>query len=471
MIPIVEAAEDWHGLCRAWQLRASSNWLLGQAADAAEAWEHAAGHAGKAGEQHKRADILWRVASSMFWGPRPVEAGIHRCEEIHREVRVHPASEAEVLRILGSLYAFAGELGTRAGAVRRERRRVRGPRTRARSHDLPRPPHRRHGRRRPCRRGRELRAGYEFAEASGENGLRSTTATFLARAILAQGRHEEARWFNDVGKELCEPDDLLTNVSWSGVEARLLAFEGQLEDAEARARESVTLADRTDWSELPRRGADGSRRRPEGRRPRRRGVGDGCRRPSAVRGEGERARRRKASARSWTRSLRCERVAPWCGFAQTNDEGGDQGMGVQEFSDVIEFDNQEPFVRVTGLMESEYASSWVYVGLIQLTGKTGDPDREISGAAYGLGPVSMRDAWDGGARVKRGDALMSEWNMVLQRDVDNPSFVEGPAFGFVLVQKPGGGFTGWIDMSTTLKQRAAAAAPDAATSRTKAVTS
>ena len=47
---------------------------------------------------------------------------------------------------------------------------------------------------------------------------------------------------------------------------------------------------------------------------------------------------------------------------------------------------------------------------------------------------------------------MSEWNMVLQRDVDNPNFAEGPAYGFVLVQKPGGGFTGWIDISTKLRE-------------------
>ena len=95
---------------------------------------------------------------------------------------------------------------------------------------------------------RELRAGYEFAEASGENGLRSTTATFLAagdpRAGTARGGAMLQRRRQGA---LAKPDDLLTNVSWSGVEARLLAFEGQLEDAEARARESVALADRTDW--------------------------------------------------------------------------------------------------------------------------------------------------------------------------------------------------------------------------------
>ena len=211
----------------------------------------------------------------MFWGPRPVEAGIRRCEEIQREVSVHPASGAEVLRILGSLYAFAGEL-PRAGAVRGERRGVRG-RGRELDHTI--------SHARPivamvagdlAAAERELRAGYEFAEASGENGLRSTTATFLARAILAQGRHEEARWFNDVGKELCEPDDLLTNVSWSGVEARLLAFEGQLEDAETPSAGVGRLRRPNRLAELPRRGADGPRRRPEGRRPRRRGVGDGC---------------------------------------------------------------------------------------------------------------------------------------------------------------------------------------------------
>ena len=145
---------------------------------------------------------------------------------------------------------------------------------------------------------------------------------------------------------------------------------------------------------------------------------------------------------------------------------------MQEFSDVIEFDNQEPFVRVTGLMESEYDRSWVYVGLIQLTGKDGDADREISGAAYGLGPVSMRDAWIGGARVKRGDALMSEWNMVLQRDVDNPNFEGRGRTASCSFRSRAEDSRAGSTTSIRLKQKAAAVVADVATttgSRAKTV--
>jgi hypothetical protein len=136
------------------------------------------------------------------------------------------------------------------------------------------------------------------------------------------------------------------------------------------------------------------------------------------------------------------------------------GMGVQEFSDVIEYDNSEPFVRATGLMESEYQGAWIYVGLVQLSGNPGDDNREVTGAAYGLGPVSMRDAWDANGRVRNNESLMSEWNMVLQRDVDNPTFQDGPAYGFVMVQKAGGGFAGWVDV--TVKMQAKTANADAA---------
>ena len=160
VIPTLERAEDQHGLCRAWQLQATADWTHGHVSAAAEAWERAAEHAAKAGEEHQRALILCWLASATWLGATPVDDAIRRCEEIQDEVRGHPSSEAEILRRLGGLHGLAGrfdlarslfaarnaafeDLGiglnyvfsTPEGVVELLRRRLRGGRARF-SHEL-----------------------------------------------------------------------------------------------------------------------------------------------------------------------------------------------------------------------------------------------------------------------------------------------------------------------------------------------
>ena len=43
-----------------------------RAAAAAEAWERAAQHASRAGDEHERAEILTWIASALWFGPTPV---------------------------------------------------------------------------------------------------------------------------------------------------------------------------------------------------------------------------------------------------------------------------------------------------------------------------------------------------------------------------------------------------------------
>src|SRR5439155_14930454 len=176
----------------AWRLRASADWMHGRVSAAAEAWERAAEHARQAGAEHERADILCWLASSTWLGAMPVDAGIRRCEAIQREVRGHPASEAEILRRLGGLHGLAGrfELARSLFAERNAAFADLGlglnyvfSNTEAVVEMLA-------GDFGAAEQG--LRLSYEAYEAMGEKGFRSTTAGFLARAILAQGRHEEA---------------------------------------------------------------------------------------------------------------------------------------------------------------------------------------------------------------------------------------------------------------------------------------
>ncbi len=246
VIPVLEQVGDQRGLARAWRLRAVSEWVEARTAVAAEAWEQAAGHARLAGDEYERAKILAWIASSLWFGPVPVGEAIRRCEEIRVDVSSHLVSQAEVLRPLGALHAFAGrfdvarayfatsasifdELGLDLDSVTSHHEAVvemlAGNHAFAEEH---------------------LRAAYDTLEQMGERSFRSTTAAFLAQAAFGQGRFEEAEWATRMSEELAQPDDLLTQILWRGVRAKLLAGRGLGQEAEALAREGVALAAMTD---------------------------------------------------------------------------------------------------------------------------------------------------------------------------------------------------------------------------------
>jgi ATP/maltotriose-dependent transcriptional regulator MalT len=97
---------------------------------------------------------------------------------------------------------------------------------------------------------RELRWGYETLEQMGEKSLRTTIAAFLAEALYRQGRDDEAERLTEVSEELAAADDLVTQVMWRSVRAKILAGRGEVEKAEELGHQAVQLADTTDFPEL-----------------------------------------------------------------------------------------------------------------------------------------------------------------------------------------------------------------------------
>ena len=247
VIPVFERYEDNLGLCRARRLEAWLYWNEARAEAAADSWGRAAMHARLAGDRHAHDEILAWIASSLWFGPTPADEGIRRCEAMREEVRESPESEAAILRHLGGLYAMVGrfdlarqllatsnatyaELGFKLDAAMSQNEAViellAGN---------------------PAAAEESLRTGYRALEEMGERMFRSTTAAFLARAILEQGRDQEAEEFANVSARLAAKDDLLSQVLWRGVRARVLARRGEIQEAESLAREAVALAEATDF--------------------------------------------------------------------------------------------------------------------------------------------------------------------------------------------------------------------------------
>jgi tetratricopeptide (TPR) repeat protein len=79
-----------------------------------------------------------------------------------------------------------------------------------------------------------------------EGSALATTTALLARAVLAQGRPEEAAELAAEADRLTAPQDVLTQGLWRGARARALAQVGRHDEALALAREAVAVLEPTD---------------------------------------------------------------------------------------------------------------------------------------------------------------------------------------------------------------------------------
>ncbi|MBV9317317.1 MAG: AAA family ATPase [Gammaproteobacteria bacterium] len=247
VLPVFEEADDRLGLCRALRLRAYSHWLEAQAAAAARAWEEAAEHARLAGAERERIELLTWVASSLFFGPTPVDDAIITCEQIRRQVSADAAAEAATLHPLAGLHAMGGRFALARELLDTSRAlladidptlnlAVSHPRAIVEmlAGD-------------PAAAERYLKADSDTLDEMKDEALLSTTDAFRAQALLAQGRDEEAEHFTRLSEERAAATDLLTQIIWRSVRARVLARRGSIDQAEPLARQAVSLAEQTDF--------------------------------------------------------------------------------------------------------------------------------------------------------------------------------------------------------------------------------
>jgi len=245
-LKVFEAHGDELGQSRAWCLKAFSAWIGGHVARADEAWRRGAEHARGAGEQRELFEILdWRASAAVV-GPTPVDEAIELCLEIREQVRSSPVAVAETLHPLAVLHAMRGEFDA-ARALVRAGNAIVEKLGRISSAGLS------HHEAfvellagRPEVAEERLRQAYDQLRKMGEKTLLASTAAFLAQAIYAQDRLEEAEQFCQMGREVAADEDLAAQVVLIGTSAKILAREGRGEEAEALAREAVGLAERTD---------------------------------------------------------------------------------------------------------------------------------------------------------------------------------------------------------------------------------
>jgi len=253
-VPVFEGLGDEQGLARSWLLTWTFRWWKCQAADAADSAERAYTHARRANDGRLQAEALMSLARCAMFGPWPVDEGLRRCEEVRARASGHLWVEVAVLEAEARLTALQGRfrrarsLLHRAMSLAEEvgtvspRLGTAFPRLAARSAEI------------------ELLAGdagvaeqIQRVELDRvEHTSRRSQADFffariwLAEALCAQGRYEEAAVLVPVTEQVLAPDNPIRPIFFGRIQARILAQRGEFRVAERRARDGVTAAEATD---------------------------------------------------------------------------------------------------------------------------------------------------------------------------------------------------------------------------------
>ena len=245
-VAVFEELGDDLGLARALRLMSDAHALSGRAAKAAEVAGRAAEHARRAESHREEAWALEVFGWAQFFGPTPVAEAIRQRElrleqpEGNREAQVVAARQLAELRALLGRFAEAREEMVRSDIRTRDLglkwvsgwAGVHFAYLEILADD-------------PVAAERHLRAACELASDGGDKLLSACASVDLARALYVQGRYEESAQLTEVFDEVVPYMEI--RVKREGMRAKLAARRGEVERAEALAREAVSLAEQTDF--------------------------------------------------------------------------------------------------------------------------------------------------------------------------------------------------------------------------------
>ena len=232
------------GRARAWRMASSVHRLRCRFRAAEHASELALGYARRAGSEREEAWLVDELCSSLLYGPTPAVDAIARCEEILETARERSLLEANVLASLAGLHGMRADF-ERARALAATARthyeelgirfaiaglsQVSGPVLLA-AGDA-------HAAEKALREGYDILAGV---------ALRGAQAAYLAHAVLAQGRLDEAAVLVAEAERVGQGFDVPTQIHRRTASALLLVARGAAAEAIAEAEAAVAIAAQTD---------------------------------------------------------------------------------------------------------------------------------------------------------------------------------------------------------------------------------
>jgi ATP/maltotriose-dependent transcriptional regulator MalT len=227
---------------------AQVHWLHCQFRLMEETLERALEYAERAGERRQRLVLLNGLLRAALFGPAPVEQALERCEAVLAQAEGDLLMRGKTAALQAVLEAMRGEAETARRLVAESRSVFEELGQRVLLAGL------------PLYAGyvelhlddaaaaeRILREGYEALRGMGERGQFSSTASLLARALLLQGRLDEAEELTRVAEESAASEDVGTQALWRETRALVLARGGDAEAAEPLARAAAERAAGTDF--------------------------------------------------------------------------------------------------------------------------------------------------------------------------------------------------------------------------------
>jgi len=245
-IPVLEELGDARALGRTWYAVAEvhnmrlNNRARGEAAATALRYYRQAGFSPSL--------CLTGQAAALYYGPTPAANATRECRQLIVEATDDRQATASVLLFAAGLRAMQNEF-EEARALTDEARTtfeelganlsLAGP-TRVLRADIER-----------LAGDLEtaevlLRESRDALEAMEQHAYVATRDAQLADVLYAQGRFEESEAFVQLAQSESLPEDLITEVYWRSVRARLLARRGAFGEAEGLARDAVRLLAETD---------------------------------------------------------------------------------------------------------------------------------------------------------------------------------------------------------------------------------
>ena len=242
-IDVLGELGDEAGLARAYMVLSDLLWSQGRLQETIDAATQAAEHARGAGNRREVGWALGQNALCAIHGLTPVPEGLDWLEHVLRGEPENRTLDANLAGFVALLEAMGGRLSEARQHIEESRRLARdlgliwqagvqellSGYVELLAED-------------PVAAERDMRAAREVFETIGEGWFLSTVAVDLPRAVYEQGRYDDATKLLEAIDEHPAPTDREWQVKRTGIPARLLARQGELEEAERLAREGVALA-------------------------------------------------------------------------------------------------------------------------------------------------------------------------------------------------------------------------------------
>jgi class 3 adenylate cyclase/tetratricopeptide (TPR) repeat protein len=251
LIPALELEDSHAELAKAWRLVALARQMAGQFGTAGDAIQQLIEHAQHAGDERLLARSALGLTYCLLYGPTPVPEAIEQCEALLAKGIVDRQVRGQVLGKLAQLQAMRRDFDAARATYRQGRSLLEdlghGVHVASSSLDIAVV---------ELLAGdaaaaeRELRPDYRELESMGENFYLSTMASMLARAVLAQGRDDEALELTRTAESIAAEDDVDAQVLWRCARAAVVARGGALDEAETLASEAFVQAGQTEVAAL-----------------------------------------------------------------------------------------------------------------------------------------------------------------------------------------------------------------------------